>query len=67
MFQIKNLAGAGIDAIGLTPLLIGFLVAAISGFLAIRFLMRFVQTRSLYLFAVYVWLFGLLSLLRALL
>ncbi len=67
VFQIKNLAGAGIDAIGLTPLLIGFLVAAISGFLAIRFLMRFVQTRSLYLFAVYVWLFGLLSLLRALL
>lgn len=67
LFQIKNLADAGIDAIGLPPLLVGFLVAAASGFLAIRLLMRFVQTRSLYLFAVYVWLFGLLSLLRALL
>lgn len=67
VFQLKNLAEGGIDAIGLTPLLIGFVVAAISGFLAVRFLMRFVQTRSLYLFAGYVWVFGLLSLLRALL
>jgi undecaprenyl-diphosphatase len=65
LFQLKNLAEGGIDAIGLAPLALGFAAAAISGFAAIRFLMRFVQTRSLYLFAVYVWLFGLLSLLRA--
>ncbi len=67
IFQLRNLAGGGADAIGITPLVVGFFAAAISGFLAIRFLMRFLQTRSLYLFAGYVWVFGTLSLLRALL
>lgn len=65
IFQLKSLAEGGIDSIGVTPLIVGFIAAALSGFLAIRFLMRYLQTRSLYLFAGYVWVFGTLSLLRA--
>jgi undecaprenyl-diphosphatase len=47
-------------------ILVGFVAAAVVGFLAISFLMRLVQRRRLYGFAVYCAAFGSLSLLVAL-
>ena len=48
-------------------LVIGFAAATISGFLSIKFLLGFLRTRSLYPFAVYCWVAGLLSILLAVL
>jgi len=48
-------------------LLAGFLSAAISGFLSIKFLLSYLRTRSLYPFAVYCWAVGLLAMLVTLL
>ncbi len=45
----------------------GFLAAAVTGYLAIHFLLKYLQRRSLYPFAVYCWAFGGVSLLAALL
>jgi undecaprenyl-diphosphatase len=46
-------------------LLAGFLSAAISGFLSIKFLLSYLRTRSLYPFAIYCWAAGLLVILVA--
>lgn len=43
------------------PMIVGFLAAFLTGFLAIRFLIGFVQTNKLSYFAYYCWAFGLLS------
>jgi len=48
-------------------LAVGFVMAAISGYLAIHFLLQYVQRRKLYPFAIYCWVVGGLSLLAALL
>jgi undecaprenyl-diphosphatase len=48
-------------------LLVGFVVAALVGYLAIRFLLSYVQRRSLYPFAIYCWVVGIASLIGALL
>ena len=42
-------------------ILLGFLAAAVSGYLAIGFLMRYLRSRSLYLFAGYTALIGVLA------
>ena len=52
------------DLVG--PLIVGFLAAAVVGFVSIWFLMRLLQSRRLYGFAVYCAAFGTLSLLVAL-
>jgi undecaprenyl-diphosphatase len=55
----------GDDMVG--PLIVGFLAAALVGYGSIRFLMRLLQQRRLFGFAVYCAVFGTLSLLVALL
>lgn len=60
--QLKDLADVGFGATGSAPLLVGVVAAAITGFLAIRYLLRYLQRHSLYIFAAYVWIFGLLTL-----
>lgn len=52
------------DLVG--PLIVGFLAAAVVGFVSIWFLMRLLQSKRLYGFAVYCAAFGTLSLLVAL-
>ncbi len=47
-------------------LVVGFVAAAITGYLAIYFLLRYLQRRSLYPFAIYCWALGVLSLLAVL-
>jgi undecaprenyl-diphosphatase len=41
--------------------IIGFLAAAVSGFLSIRFLLSYLRSRSLYPFAAYCWAAGMLA------
>lgn len=50
----------------LPPLIIGFLAAAISGYLCIRVLLAYLQRGRLYVFAIYCWLAGIMSLTLAL-
>jgi undecaprenyl-diphosphatase len=42
----------------LPPLILGFLAAALSGYLCIRFLLSYLQQGKLYAFAIYCWLAG---------
>ena len=73
LLSVPALLGAGILAIGdllkagtpgveLPALAVGFAAAAISGYLCIRWLLGYLQRRSLTVFAVYCVLFGILNL-----
>ncbi len=56
------------EAVGaqLPTLIVGFLAAAISGYLCIRVLLAYLQRGRLYVFAIYCWLAGIMSLTLAL-
>ena len=66
ILSLLDLAGAGGLAGQWPQLVAGFLTAAISGYLCIRFLLNYLRRGRLYVFAVYVWLFGAVSLIVAL-
>lgn len=53
----------GIDPAMLMPILVGVVVAAASGFLAIKTMIRLVSNKRLYLFSYYTWAVGILVLL----
>ncbi|MFQ5885919.1 MAG: undecaprenyl-diphosphatase UppP, partial [Anaerolineae bacterium] len=57
LWGLSKLSGAGEVA---STLLLGFLAAAVSGYLAIRFFLGFLKRRSLYPFSLYCWLLGTL-------
>jgi len=59
----KNFLKVGITSSELAIFAVGLVTAAISGYLAIRFLMNFVQKRSLAAFAIYRFAFAVLVLL----
>ena len=70
---VKSLLGtfSGLQAAttagpGLAALIAGFLAAALSGFLCIRFLMNYLQTNNMKVFVFYRWALALLILLAAL-
>lgn len=66
LLSVPIILGAGLSQIGKSlgaaggtawlPLVLGFVSAAASGYLAIRFLLRFVRQHRLWPFAVYCWL-----------
>jgi undecaprenyl-diphosphatase len=58
---IKASSGFSLD-IGITPLLIGMVTAAISGYLAIKFMLRVFSKASLKVFSYYVFALGILVL-----
>jgi undecaprenyl-diphosphatase len=62
VLEIYDLAGQGRLLSELPVLGVGFLAAAISGYLCIRWLLAFVKRHSLYPFAAYCVAFGVLSL-----
>jgi len=64
LWDLAKLSSAGEVA---STLLLGFLAAAVSGYLAIRFFLGFLKRRSLYPFSLYCWLLGTLTLLLTLL
>jgi len=45
-----------------TPLLIGFLTAAVVGYFAIHWLLRYLAEKSLYVFVIYLVVFSILAL-----
>ena len=52
--------GAGISAIGIVPTIVGFVFAAVSGFLAIKFMINVIKKGKLKYFSVYVGILGVL-------
>ena len=59
LLHLLRLIQANTPASGLLPLAVGFLAAALSGYLSIRFLLAYLQRGRLYPFAVYCWAVGL--------
>jgi undecaprenyl-diphosphatase len=50
--------GEGADGETTATLIVGFIAAAISGFAAVKFLLNYVRTHSLAVFAIYCWVVG---------
>lgn len=65
LYKLKDLWGTPLAVESPVALLAGFLAAAISGFLSIRFLLGYLRYGRLYPFAVYCWAAGLVTLLIA--
>ena len=62
LLQLIELFQAGAGGANWPPLIVGFLAAAISGYVCIRFLLAYLQRGRLYVFATYCWLAGSVSL-----
>lgn len=65
LLQLLDLFEMGNPTEHLPPLVLGFLAAALSGYLCIRFLLSYLQQGRLYAFAIYCWLAGGVCLLIA--
>ena len=53
LFELRDLLTHGLGSAGLTSLMIGILTSALSGYLAIDLLLRYLRTRTTYVFAWY--------------
>lgn len=65
LLQTVDLWRAGVNGDVLISVVAGFVAAAVSGYLSIGFLLRYLQRASLHLFACWCWAFGLLCLIVA--
>ncbi len=65
LLQLLDLLKTENATIHIPSLMLGFLTAALSGYLCIRFLLSYLQQGKLYVFAIYCWLFGSACLLIA--
>ena len=63
VFQLKDLSGGNIE---IGACIAGFVVAVISGYLAISILLKIVREKSLDIFAYYCWIVGLIVLIGSL-
>lgn len=63
LFELKDVFDAPLVSDLPLALVVGFVSAAVGGFVSIRFLLRYLQTRSLYPFAIYCWAAGLVTVL----
>jgi undecaprenyl-diphosphatase len=59
LWQLIGLFRAGAVGAQLPPLIVGFLTAAISGYLCIKCLLAYLHRGRLYVFAIYCWLAGI--------
>jgi undecaprenyl-diphosphatase len=62
LWQLVELLQAGAIGVQLLLLFVGFLAAAMSGYLCIKFLLAYLRQGRLYVFAIYCWLAGVGSL-----
>lgn len=62
VLQAKDLLEKGSGGIGIAPVLVGMAVAAVSGYFAIRWMLKLIKEKSLTGFAVYVGILGVLVL-----
>lgn len=67
LLQLSEAMTVGIASSSLLPLAVGFLAALVTGYAAIAFLLDYLASRSVRIFAIYCWIFGSISLLVALL
>ncbi len=65
LLQTAELWRAGLSGAEWVPIVAGFVAAAVTGYLAIGFLLRYLQRAGLHVFAYWCWAFGLFSLLVA--
>ena len=63
VFQLRHLGGANVEA---SACIAGFIVAVISGYIAISVLLKIVREKSLDIFAYYCWIVGLIVLVGSL-
>lgn len=63
VFQLKDLSGGSVE---LGACIAGFIVAVISGYLAISFLLKIIREKSLDVFAYYCWIVGIVVLVGSL-
>ena len=63
VLQGYDLIKTGVGQIAVLPTIVGMLFAAVSGFLAIRFMLNLIRKKKLYGFAVYVGILGILVIL----
>ena len=59
VLQSAKLAGGQAESIGAIPLLVGTLAAAVSGYVAVKWMLAILQRGSLKIFSVYVWILGI--------
>ncbi|MCL5780751.1 MAG: undecaprenyl-diphosphate phosphatase [Firmicutes bacterium] len=59
VLQSAKLADGQAESIGAIPLLVGTLAAAVSGYVAVKWMLAILQRGSLKIFSVYVWILGI--------
>lgn len=67
VFKFKDLMSIGSDGTSVWALMVGALFAAVSGFLAVRYMIRMISQKKLYGFAIYVGALGVIVLICQLL
>lgn len=53
IFEARKMIAAGIPSSDVVPLIVGFVAAAVAGFLAIAFLLRYLRTNTMAIFVIY--------------
>lgn len=62
VIQSKDLLDGKVETIGITPLILGTLVAAVTGYIAVKWMLDIIARGSLKGFSVYVWILGIIVL-----
>ncbi len=60
IFQLKDMVSGSVPQISFSSMLIATLSSAIFGYIAVKFMITFVKYRTLKIFAVYVWILGII-------
>ncbi|MBU7591806.1 undecaprenyl-diphosphate phosphatase [Metabacillus halosaccharovorans] len=60
IYQLKDMISGSVPQISLSSMFIATLSSSIFGYIAVRFMIAFVKYRSLKIFAVYVWILGII-------
>lgn len=59
VLQLHKLAGGQAESIGTSALVVGTIAAAISGYIAVKWMLAIIQRGSLKVFSIYVWILGI--------
>jgi len=62
LLKLKDMVLAGVTPGEASLMAVGFIVAAVSGYVCIYFLLAYIRRNTLYVFTAYCWLFGLFCL-----
>jgi len=62
ILSMMDLANRGMSEIGFPSVAVGFIVSLVSGYLAMHLMLRYLRTRKLYLFAIYLIVLGVVIL-----